>query len=122
MLADPLLLILLGIGLILVVAIWVRPKVRIGSFRGNIIGGNVRGTATQTYAPRELAKPEQDGDIATRDVIGWLICPARRGDCRARALSQALRGLTRCSAFSAGAPSMPIGWWATRCSVMFRAP
>ena len=73
MFADPLILILLGIGLILVVAIWVRPKIRIGSFRGNIIGGNVGGTATQTYAPRKVAKPEKDGGIATRDVIGWLI-------------------------------------------------
>jgi hypothetical protein len=71
MLSDPLILTLLGIGLILVVAIWIRP--RTGSFRGNIIGGNVHGTATQTYAPREAAKPEKDGGIATRDVIGWLI-------------------------------------------------
>jgi hypothetical protein len=68
-----LILTLLGIGLILVVAIWVRPKIRTGSFRGNIMGGNVHGTATQTYAPREAAKPEKNGGIATRDVIGWLI-------------------------------------------------
>jgi hypothetical protein len=73
MLADPLILILLGIGLILVVAIWVRPKVRIGSFIGNLIGGNVGGTATQSYAPREVAKPEKGGGIASRDLIGWLI-------------------------------------------------
>jgi hypothetical protein len=73
MLADPLILILLGIGLILVVAIGIRPKIKTGSFRGNIIGGNVRGTATQTYAPREVAEPEKDGGIAARDVIGWLI-------------------------------------------------
>ena len=58
MLSDPLILTLLGIGLILVVAIWIRPNVRIGSFIANMIGGNVRGTATQTYAPREVAKPE----------------------------------------------------------------
>ena len=73
MFSDPLILTLLGIGLILAVAIWIRPNVRIGSFIGNMIGGNVRGTATQTYAPREVAKPEKDGGIATRDVIGWLI-------------------------------------------------
>jgi hypothetical protein len=73
MLSDPLILTFLGVALILVVAIWVRPRIRIGSFRGNIIGGNVRGAATQTYAPRETAKSEKDGGIAARDVIGWLI-------------------------------------------------
>ena len=63
---EPLILILFGIVLILVAV----PTVRIGSVRGNIIGGDASGTTTQTYSARETPKP--DG-VGVRDVIGWLL-------------------------------------------------
>ena len=67
---QPLILILFGIVLILVVVLWYRPRVRIGSVKGNIIGGNASGTTTQTYSAREMFRP--DG-IGNRDVFSWLI-------------------------------------------------
>jgi hypothetical protein len=67
---DPLIFILFGVVLILVAVLGYRPRVRIGSVRGNFIGGNASGTTTQTYSARETSKP--DG-IGVRDVIGWLI-------------------------------------------------
>jgi hypothetical protein len=65
-----LILILFGIVLILVAVLRYRPRVRIGSVRGNVIGGDASGTTTQTYSARETSKP--DG-VRVRDVIGWLI-------------------------------------------------
>ena len=67
---DSLILILCGVVLILVAVLAYRPRVRIGSVRGNIIGGDASGTTTQTYSARETSKP--DG-IGVRDVISWLI-------------------------------------------------
>jgi hypothetical protein len=71
-------LIIIGVILLLGVLLWraTGKSVRIRNSKGNIIAGNVVGSATQDYKGETVIGSNSGSNIGAKDVITWLIAIA----------------------------------------------